>query len=39
MAVVSNGEYDVPKGLVFSYPVTCNEGKWEIVKGLIPNYE
>lgn len=24
MGVISNGEYGVPEGLVFSYPVTCN---------------
>lgn len=35
MAVNSdNNPYGVPKGLVFSFPVTCGNGKWEIVKGL-----
>jgi len=34
MAVVSNGEYGVPKGLVFSFPVTTKNGSWKIVKGL-----
>ncbi len=34
MAVVSNGEYGVPKGLVFSFPVTTDNGTWSIVKGL-----
>eukprot|EP01133_Synstelium_polycarpum_P008159 gene8159-9584_t len=34
MAVISNGEYNVPKGLVFSYPVTCAGGEWSIVQGL-----
>jgi malate dehydrogenase len=33
-AVVSNGEYGVPKGLVFGYPVTVNGGTWSVVNGL-----
>lgn len=28
MCVQSRGEYDVPEGLVFSYPVTVAGGKW-----------
>jgi len=39
MAVPSNGEYGVPKGLVFSYPVTTNNSTYEIVKGLPINEE
>jgi malate dehydrogenase len=35
MAVPSDGSYGVPKGLVFSFPVTCHgNGKFEIVQGL-----
>ena len=34
MAVCSNGEYGVPKGLIFSFPVTIKDGKWTIVEGL-----
>ncbi len=34
MAVVSDGSYDVPEGLVYSYPVTTKGGDWEIVQGL-----
>jgi malate dehydrogenase len=34
MAVVSDGSYGVPKGLIFSFPVTCRGGKWAIVQGL-----
>eukprot|EP00195_Chlamydomonas_chlamydogama_P012907 CAMPEP_0202897442 /NCGR_PEP_ID=MMETSP1392-20130828/6191_1 /ASSEMBLY_ACC=CAM_ASM_000868 /TAXON_ID=225041 /ORGANISM="Chlamydomonas chlamydogama, Strain SAG 11-48b" /LENGTH=331 /DNA_ID=CAMNT_0049583069 /DNA_START=120 /DNA_END=1115 /DNA_ORIENTATION=- len=34
MGVVSDGSYGVPVGLVYSYPVTCKEGKWSIVQGL-----
>lgn len=31
MAVHSDGSYGVPKGLIFSYPVWCKNGKYEIV--------
>jgi malate dehydrogenase len=34
MGVVSDGSYGQPKGLVYSYPVTCKAGQWEIVQGL-----
>ena len=34
MAVVSHGEYDVPEGLVSSFPVTTSGGDWSIVEGL-----
>ncbi|MCW2945865.1 MAG: malate dehydrogenase [Actinoallomurus sp.] len=34
MAVVSDGSYGVPEGLVSSFPVVCEDGKWEIVQGL-----
>jgi malate dehydrogenase len=34
MAVVSDGSYGVPEGLVYSYPVTTRNGDWEIVQGL-----
>ncbi|EAS04535.1 cytoplasmic and cytosolic malate dehydrogenase family protein (macronuclear) [Tetrahymena thermophila SB210] len=34
MAVISDGSYGVPEGLCFSYPVTCQNGKWQIVQGL-----
>ncbi len=34
MAVVSDGSYGVPEGLVSSFPVTCRGGRWEIVQGL-----
>jgi malate dehydrogenase len=33
-AIVSDGSYDVPEGLVSSFPVTASNGKWEIVQGL-----
>ncbi len=34
MAVVSDGSYGVPEGLVSSFPVTCEGGAWKIVQGL-----
>jgi malate dehydrogenase len=34
MAVLSDGSYGVPGGLVSSFPVTTSDGSWEIVQGL-----
>jgi malate dehydrogenase len=34
MAVPSDGSYDVPEGLVSSFPVTTRDGAYEIVQGL-----
>ncbi|GAA4074662.1 malate dehydrogenase [Actinomadura miaoliensis] len=34
MAVPSDGSYGVPEGLISSFPVTCKDGRWEIVQGL-----
>jgi len=35
MGIVSDGSYGVPKGLIYSYPVTCSsDGKWSIVRDL-----
>ena len=35
MSVCSDGKhYDVPEGLIFSFPVTVKDGKWSIVEGL-----
>ena len=34
MAVVSDGSYGVPEGLISSFPVTTRDGNWEIVQGL-----
>ncbi|MER7013641.1 malate dehydrogenase [Saccharopolyspora sp. NPDC000359] len=33
-AVVSDGSYGVPEGLISSFPVTARDGKFEIVQGL-----
>ncbi|MGE3621692.1 MAG: malate dehydrogenase [Acidimicrobiia bacterium] len=34
MAIVSDGSYGVPEGLISSFPVTCRDGAYEIVQGL-----
>lgn len=34
MAVASDGSYGIPEGVVFSFPVTCRAGNYEIVQGL-----
>jgi malate dehydrogenase len=37
MAVVSDGSYGVPEGLISSFPVTTKDGNWSIVGGLDVN--
>jgi malate dehydrogenase len=37
MAVISDGSYGVPEGLISSFPVTTRDGGWEIVQGLAIN--
>ncbi|MFP5383562.1 MAG: malate dehydrogenase [Gammaproteobacteria bacterium] len=34
MAVYSDGSYGIDKGLIYSFPVTCKNGDWQIVQGL-----
>ena len=34
MAVLSDGSYGVPEGLISSFPVTTKDGNWSIVQGL-----
>ncbi|XP_048133401.1 malate dehydrogenase-like [Rhodamnia argentea] len=34
MGVYSDGSYNVPAGLTYSFPVTCRNGEWTIVQGL-----
>jgi len=34
MAVASDGSYGIAEGVVFSYPVRCRDGRYEIVQGL-----
>jgi malate dehydrogenase len=37
MAIYSNGEYGVPAGIIFSFPVTVKDGRASIVEGLVHN--
>ncbi|HEY8570432.1 malate dehydrogenase [Microbulbifer sp.] len=34
MAVYSDGSYGIQEGLIYSFPVTCKNGDWEIVQGV-----
>jgi malate dehydrogenase len=34
MAVASDGSYGIREGIIYSYPVTCRNGSYEIVQGL-----
>jgi malate dehydrogenase len=34
MAVPADGSYDVQQGVIYSYPVRCRGGEYEIVQGL-----
>jgi malate dehydrogenase len=34
MGVYSDGSYNTPPGIIFSYPVICKNGDWSIVQGL-----
>ena len=34
MSVHSDGSYGIEEGIIFSYPVTCKAGQYEIVQGL-----
>ncbi len=34
MGIPSNGEYGIPKDVMFGYPVTCEGGKYHIVEDL-----
>jgi len=33
MGVYSDGSYGIEKGLIYSFPVTCQNGDWTIVQG------
>jgi malate dehydrogenase len=37
MGVYSDGSYGIEKGLIYSFPVVCKNGDWEIVQGLDVN--
>lgn len=34
MGVMSDGSYGIPKGINFSFPVTCVNGEWSVVKTM-----
>ncbi len=34
MAVPSDGSYGIEEGIIYSYPVRCSNGQYEIVQGL-----
>jgi len=34
MGIPSDGSYGIPEGIIYGYPVTCANGKYQIVKGL-----
>uniref|UniRef100_A0A7V4A228 Malate dehydrogenase n=2 Tax=Thermus tengchongensis TaxID=1214928 RepID=A0A7V4A228_9DEIN len=34
MAIPSDGSYGVPEGIVYSFPVTAKDGRYQIVQGL-----
>jgi malate dehydrogenase len=37
MGVPSDGSYGIPTGVIYGYPVTCRDGKYQIVQGLAVN--
>jgi len=34
MGVPSDGSYGIPEGVIYGYPVTCKDGKYQIVQGI-----
>ena len=34
MGIASDGSYGIPEGVMYGYPATCKNGKFEIVKGI-----
>jgi malate dehydrogenase len=37
MAVPADGSYGIPSGVIYGYPVTCANGRYQIVQGLAIN--
>ena len=35
MGVYSDGSYGIPKDIIYSFPIKCENGKWSIVKGKL----
>lgn len=34
MGILSDGSYEIPKGVIYGFPVTCKDGSRKIVQGL-----
>jgi malate dehydrogenase len=34
MGVPSDGSYGIPEGVIYGYPATCKNGRYEVVKGI-----
>jgi malate dehydrogenase len=34
MGVPADGSYDIAEGVLYGYPVTCKDGRYQIVKGI-----
>jgi malate dehydrogenase len=34
MAIPSKGDYDIEEGIICSFPVTCSDGRYEVVQGI-----
>jgi len=34
MGIASKGEYGIPAGVIYGYPVTCENGEYKMVEGL-----
>lgn len=34
MGILSDGSYGIPSGIIYGFPVTCSNGKYQIVQGL-----
>ncbi len=34
MGIPADGSYGIPEGCLYGYPVTCHNGKYQIVKGI-----
>ncbi|MGB3052997.1 MAG: malate dehydrogenase [Polyangiales bacterium] len=34
MAVLSDGSYGIPEGMIYGFPCSCRSGSWSIVQGL-----
>ena len=34
MGIPSDGSYGIPEGVLYGHPVTCKDGRYEVVKGI-----